>query len=133
MGGWSLKRWNVRWQVWNMSTLQQQSLSGPKGQVHEHEVTDEGLLFAGTQVSVGDCWVVVNVEGVRCGVGRRMRRAACGEWMPSGWGGEWDGIGQRFRLGRVLSEWRSRGEARGMGVWGRFLTVVGVWVWFGCG
>jgi hypothetical protein len=77
--------------------LQQQSLSGPKGQVHALAVTDEGLLFAGTQVSVGDCWVVVNVEGVRCGIGRRMRRAACGEGMPFGWGGGWDGIGQRFR------------------------------------
>lgn len=40
-----------------MSTLQQQSLSGPKGQVHALAVTEEGLLFAGTQVSSGD-WLV---------------------------------------------------------------------------
>jgi F-box/WD-40 domain protein 7 len=35
--------------VWNMATLQQQSLGGPKGQVHALAVTEEGLLFAGTQ------------------------------------------------------------------------------------
>ncbi|KAG0630698.1 hypothetical protein M758_1G197900 [Ceratodon purpureus] len=35
--------------VVNMTTLHQQSLSGPKGQVHALAVTDEGLLFAGTQ------------------------------------------------------------------------------------
>lgn len=35
--------------VWHMATLQQQSLVGPKGQVHALAVTEEGLLFAGTQ------------------------------------------------------------------------------------
>lgn len=34
-----------------MATLQQASLSGPKGQVHALAVTEDGLLFAGTQVS----------------------------------------------------------------------------------
>lgn len=35
--------------VWHMATLQQQSLSGPIGQVHALAVSDEGFLFAGTQ------------------------------------------------------------------------------------
>ena len=38
-------------QAWNMGTSAQQSLSGPKGQVHALAISnEEGLLFAGTQV-----------------------------------------------------------------------------------
>jgi hypothetical protein len=44
--------------VWNMATLQQQSLGGPKGQVHALAVTEEGLLFAGTQVRAHP-WLLV--------------------------------------------------------------------------
>jgi hypothetical protein len=41
----------VLWlQTWNMQTSAQQSLSGPKGQVHALAVSEDGLLFAGTQV-----------------------------------------------------------------------------------
>jgi WD40 repeat protein len=36
-------------QTWNMQTSAQQSLSGPKGQVHALAVSEDGLLFAGTQ------------------------------------------------------------------------------------
>ena len=57
-----------------MSTLQQQSLSGPKGQVHALAVTEEGLLFAGTQVSCGHVWQ-------HMGVGGR------GGWLVQGGGG----------------------------------------------
>ncbi|CAK9199715.1 unnamed protein product [Sphagnum troendelagicum] len=36
-------------QTWNVQTSAQQSLSGPKGQVHALAVSEDGLLFAGTQ------------------------------------------------------------------------------------
>ncbi|CAK9229528.1 unnamed protein product [Sphagnum troendelagicum] len=36
-------------QTWNMQTSAQQSLGGPKGQVHALAVSEDGLLFAGTQ------------------------------------------------------------------------------------
>jgi hypothetical protein len=49
-----------------MQTSAQQSLSGPKGQVHALAVSEDGLLFAGTQVYFvvisADLWAFFDVE-----------------------------------------------------------------------
>jgi hypothetical protein len=49
--------WFQGLQTWNVQTSAQQSLSGPKGQVHALAVSEDGLLFAGTQVFL--CFLIV--------------------------------------------------------------------------
>jgi hypothetical protein len=48
-----------------MQTSAQQSLSGPKGQVHALALSEDGLLFAGTQVYFvvisADLWAFFDV------------------------------------------------------------------------